>query len=296
MTAENAIVRAELAQAPVKLQRPPVKVGERGIMLTSLDDLWRFAQYVSTSGLAPKGMEKPETILVAIQLGLELGISPISALQNIGVINGRPGIYGDAALALVRASGLCESYEQKWDGLGDKRKAIVTSKRFGAEPQTHEFGVEDARRAGLWDKAGPWKQYPDRMLLFRARGFNLRDNFGDVLKGMRMTEELADTLVTTVHPAPGRYSLRNGSGRAEYSTPPEPTESESRAEMAMRELVESLTDRLEHAETEVQFQSVGAELVEHREALGVYHAGLLSLYQQRYAQRCSSARQPGDDS
>jgi hypothetical protein len=30
------------------------------------------------------------------------------------------------------------------------------------------------------------------MLLFRARGFNLRDNFGDVLKGLRTVEELRD--------------------------------------------------------------------------------------------------------
>jgi hypothetical protein len=30
------------------------------------------------------------------------------------------------------------------------------------------------------------------MLKFRARGFNLRDNFGDILKGFRTTEELQD--------------------------------------------------------------------------------------------------------
>jgi hypothetical protein len=139
-------------------------------------------------------MEKAEAIVPAIQLGLEIGLTPMSALQNVAVINGRPGIYGDAALALVRASGKCESYTQNYVGEGEHRKAVVVSKRVDSpEPITSEFGVADAKRAGLWGKQGPWSQYPDRMLLFRARGFNLRDNFGDILKGLHSLEELRDT-------------------------------------------------------------------------------------------------------
>ncbi len=91
----------------------------------------------------------------------------------------------------MRASGHLESYSQELVGEGDQRKAIVRSKRGGVEI-VNEFSVADAKRAQLWAKAGPWSQYPDRMLIFRARGFNLRDNFGDVLKGFRTTEELAD--------------------------------------------------------------------------------------------------------
>jgi len=116
----------------------------------------------------------------------------MAALQNVAVINGRPGIYGDAALALVRASGLLLSYSQEWSGKADERKAIVTVQRRDCPVQVTEFSVADAKKAGLWGKSGPWSQYSDRMLLFRARGFALRDNFGDVLKGFRTTEELED--------------------------------------------------------------------------------------------------------
>jgi hypothetical protein len=164
----------------------------KGVSLESFEQLWRFATCIAKSPFAPKGMETPEAIVPAIQLGLEIGLSPMAALQNVAVINGRPGIYGDAALALVRASGLCESYTQKTEGAGDTLAAVVTSKREGHEPLTHRFSVADAKKAGLWGKSGPWSQYPERMLLFRARGFNLRDNFGDVLKGLRTTEELSD--------------------------------------------------------------------------------------------------------
>jgi hypothetical protein len=178
-------------QATSKEQRSIVPIGPNGLEFRDMDSLFRFASAVELSGLAPKGFDKKEAIFIALCMALELRMSPMAALQNIAVINGRPGIYGDAALALVRASGLCDSYSQELVGDGDQRKAVVRSARKGVEIIS-EFGVQDAKRAGLWGKAGPWSQYPDRMLIFRARGFNLRDNFGDVLKGFRTTEELHD--------------------------------------------------------------------------------------------------------
>jgi len=181
--------------------KAPLPIGAKGIELESFEALWRFAQCVAASPFAPRGMEKAEAIVPAIQLGLELGLTPMSALQNVAVINGRPGIYGDAALALVRASGRCESYSQKIEGEGDNRAATVISKRDDQEEAiTSVFSVTDAKKAGLWGKQGPWSQYPDRMLLFRARGFNLRDNFGDILKGLQTLEEITDYM----KPVPGR--------------------------------------------------------------------------------------------
>jgi hypothetical protein len=162
--------------------------------LTTLDEAFRFAQYVVAAGFAPKGLEKAESVLIAVQMGRELGLPPMAALQNIAIINGRPGVFGDAALALVRGSGLLVSYSQAWEGTGDARLAKVTARRKGDVADTVQtFSVQDAKKAGLWGKQGPWSQYPDRMLLFRARGFILRDMFGDVLKGFKTTEELADT-------------------------------------------------------------------------------------------------------
>lgn len=188
MSTEN---QSSVSVAPI--QQQPIALGNRGVQLSSYEEMYRFAKSVAISGLAPKGIEKPESILVALQLGLELGLSPMAALQNIAVINGKPGIYGDAALALVRSSGLLDKYSQRWEGTGDARKATVTVLRRGdAEPITSSFSVADAKAAGLWGKTGPWSQYPDRMMLFRARGFALRDAFGDVLKGLRTSEELED--------------------------------------------------------------------------------------------------------
>jgi len=192
---EPNVKTEELAVTKTAAIKAPINFGEQGVQLASLEDAFRFANAVAASGFAPRGMEKPEAILVAIQLGAELGLTPMSALQNIAVINGRPAIYGDAALALVRSSGLLEVFREEEIGEAgkDTQGVKVTAKRKGFDEASETFTVADAKLSKLWANAGPWSDYPKRMLKFRARGFILRDLFGDVLKGLRTMEEVRDT-------------------------------------------------------------------------------------------------------
>lgn len=45
-----------------------------------------YAQAIAKSSFCPKGYcHKPEDVLVAIQMGLEVGLKPMQALQNIAV-------------------------------------------------------------------------------------------------------------------------------------------------------------------------------------------------------------------
>ncbi len=189
--------------------KQPIAFGTTGVELRTFEDAYRFAQCVVASGWAPKGMEKPEAVLIALQHGAELGLPKMAALQNIAVINGRPGIYGDAALALVRSSGLLENFKEEEIGTPGKDDfgIRVSGKRVNNEPASETFTVGDAKLASLWGKQGPWSQYPKRMLKFRARGFWLRDNFGDVLKGMRTVEELHDIPPEPRNVTPGKSGL-----------------------------------------------------------------------------------------
>jgi hypothetical protein len=103
------------------------------------------------------------------------------------------------------------------------------SKRRGRQPQTETFSVRDAKTAELWGKAsksgkpGPWILYPKRMLMFRARGYNLRDNFGDVLKGFTIGELVDD--FDTARQVAGRVVEPNlANGQAQQSaTLPQPS-------------------------------------------------------------------------
>jgi hypothetical protein len=176
----------------------------RGLALASFDDAFRFSKMVAASEFAPKDFRgKPESCLLAIQHGSEIGLSPMQSLQNIACINGRPAIWGDAALAVAMASPVCESVTETIDGEGDNMVATCTAKRRGYEkPTVVRFSVADAKKAGLWGKTGPWSQYSKRMLQLRARGFALRDAFPDVLKGLVTAEEAQDYPTTPAKTEP----------------------------------------------------------------------------------------------
>jgi hypothetical protein len=165
-------------------------------VIIDYDSLMKFSAVVMKSGLAPKGMGSVEAVAVAIQYGLEIGLTPIQALQSVAVINGRPSIYGDAMLGVVRASHLLQSIDERIEGDGDQRVAVCVVQRVGSAPKTTTFSVADAKRAGLWGKPGPWQQYSDRMLRMRARSWALRDEFGDVLRGLIAAEEAQDIPAT----------------------------------------------------------------------------------------------------
>jgi len=126
--------------------------------------------------MAPQGFEKPETCLVGILQGMEMGLSPLFALQRMAIVDGRLTIWGDGALALVLRSGLCVSITEWLEG-NDESEWISHCEvlREGWDrPITRSFAVQDAKRANLWHKPGPWTEYPKRMLQMRARAFTLR--------------------------------------------------------------------------------------------------------------------------
>lgn len=167
---------------------------QQGFAPTTLDEAMRFSDMLAKSSMVPKAYQgKPEDVLVAVQWGKELGLAPLQALQNIACINGKPSVYGDAAMALVQNSPVCENIEEFIESEGTPNPtAVCVAHRKNRTPITARFSVEDAKRAGLWGKQGPWTAYPKRMLQMRARGFALRDAFPDVLKGLITVEEAND--------------------------------------------------------------------------------------------------------
>lgn len=166
-----------------------------GFSLTpkNLDEAMKYAEMMAKSSIVPKNYQgKAGDILVAVQMGAELGLKPIQSLQNIAVINGKPSIYGDACIALIQSHPEFEDIEEFFEGDGDKLTAVCVLKRKGKTPQRATFSVDDAKKASLWAKQGPWSQYPKRMLQMRARGFALRNGFADALLGLILAEEAHD--------------------------------------------------------------------------------------------------------
>lgn len=190
---------------------PDAKLQHKTAML---DYYWRLSQFAVAGNLAPKGMNESACV-IAMVFGEGFDMDPIQSLWNIAVINGRPSMWGDMMLAICMRSGKFDhgAFEETMEGEVNKPgwSASCTVKRTDSDkPRTDTFDIEDAKRAGIFDK-NVWKTYPKRMIQMRARGFALRNAFPDVLGGLYSTEEmLADKaldaldLETAVQVATGR--------------------------------------------------------------------------------------------
>lgn len=253
----------------------------RPIVPQDFDGAWRIANAVVKAGMAPKEFDTAEKAMVAILHGLEVGMTPMAALQSIAIVNGRPTIWGDGALALVRGSGKLEHFNEWIEGDGDQRIAVCEVKRKGDPTAIRRtFSVHDAKIAKLWEKAGPWSQYPNRMLQMRARAFALRDGFADVLRGLGIAEEVGDYAATPdatppappqppAPPAPPSYQ----SAKAEASQPQvgqtEVVDAEfedvagqpaaQKEEFDPNELLSSLESALEQASDEATIEEIWTE-------------------------------------
>jgi hypothetical protein len=177
----------------------------RGFMNpTTVKEGMELAQCIAKSDLAPKDYkDKAGNVLIAMQMGLEVGLSPMQAIQNIAVINGRPAVWGDAMLAICQNS---PDFENINENESTDKMGVCVVKRKGMEAQRREFTVADAQKANLWNKQGSWQTSPARMLKLRARAFALRDTFADALRGLQSAEEQRDIIETTatVVPMPKR--------------------------------------------------------------------------------------------
>jgi hypothetical protein len=228
-------------------------VTRQGFAPATITEAMEFSKMLADSSMVPRAYQgKPQDIMVCVQWGYEIGLAPMQALQNIAVINGKPSVYGDAAMALVQASPVCEGVEEYMEGEGTPNPvAVCVAHRKGRKPVTAKFSVEDAKRAGLWGKQGPWQAYPKRMLAMRARGFALRDAFPDVLKGLITAEEAQD-FPDEAKPKAARNPL-------DALAPPVPTK-----EISEPMVLESVTF---HTDAQVNGEDIPAGTTVHVEAV-----------------------------
>lgn len=172
-----------------------VKQDENSLLSSNnFEHYYRIANMMSKSDMVPKSYkDKPQDILLAMEFGRSVGLAPLPAVQNIAVINGKPCLYGDALIAVCSGHPDFENIEEEPIMEGELTVGYsCTVVRKGRQPVRQTFTKQQAEKAGLWGRQGPWSQYPVRMLQMRARAFALRDSFADALSGMSIAEEVKD--------------------------------------------------------------------------------------------------------
>ena len=160
------------------------------LMPATFDDKYQMAGILCRSGLIPQGLNTPEKVCVALEWGHELQLSPMVAVNNIAVINGKPTLSADLMGALVKRSPEYGGIE--WTCQTEEKAECVITRILPngkEEKYTSTFTIEDAKNAGLIGK-DVWRKYPKRMLKHRCMAYGLRDVFPDLLAGLYSPEEM----------------------------------------------------------------------------------------------------------
>ena len=143
----------------------------KGLVCKDAAGLWLLAGIYERSGTLPTSIANRESAFMAMQFGMELGLSPTECLRSVYFVNKRPALYGDVPLGLVRRSGLMAEFSETLEGVGDKMVATCRCRRKDSEHEfVATFSMDDARAAGL-ARSGMYDKYRGRMLKYRARGF-----------------------------------------------------------------------------------------------------------------------------
>jgi hypothetical protein len=190
-------------------------------------DIARLAQEIANTDFVPDAMRgKPAAVTAAILAGREMGIGPMTSLQHIHVIKGKPGQSAHLMRGLVLAAG----HEMDPIEVTDSR-AVVRGRRAGETDWVLvEFTAAQARTAKI-DLGG----YPADKLYARASARLCRRKFADVILGLAYTvEELQDGDAQLIDAgespaalpageeapaAPQRTAQRKSSTRAKTSAP-----------------------------------------------------------------------------
>ena len=164
-----------------------------------LSQAWRCAEFLGQSALVPETYQRhPENCLIALDLANRSGMSPLTVMQNLYIVKGKPAWAGQFAIALVNASRrfsrplrpvfFGEEGTPSW-GCYMETYDLEGNKVVGTR-----ITMQMAKDEGWIDKSGSkWKTMPEQMLMYRAGAFFARVHCPDVLYGVQMAEEVKDT-------------------------------------------------------------------------------------------------------
>ena len=150
----------------------------------SVSDIETMAKAITKSGLF--GIKSPEQAVALMLVAQSEGRHPASVASEFDIIQGRPALKSQAALARFQAAG----GKIQWTSRGPSKCSAKFAHAQGGELEI-TWTMERANAAGLTGKA-TWRQYPDQMLSARVVAEGVRAVFPACLCGVYLAEEVQD--------------------------------------------------------------------------------------------------------
>lgn len=165
----------------------------------SMNKAYKNAAILAKSDLVPDTYKnRPENVLLAIDLASRTGFSLMQVMQNLFIVRGKPGWSGSFCMSAIKSSGQYEwvKYvrvgEEGTDSYGYMVQA--KSRATGEVINGPVVDWQTVKAYGWHTKPGSqWKMAPDLMFRYRAAAFFARTECPEVLQGLQTSEELRDT-------------------------------------------------------------------------------------------------------
>lgn len=158
----------EKRQTEISLKRAEAAATTKTSVLdpVSYAQMKNIAKDLIAGGAASPDAKTPEQLLVKLQAGHELGLTPIESLNSLYIVNGRVTLWGSALLKRLRVFGWSVQYK---DESQDACTVIATK---GEETIEDTFKYEDAKQSGYThDSYGKikvgWREGQNRKLKLR---------------------------------------------------------------------------------------------------------------------------------
>ena len=159
---------------------------------------WKMANILAGSTIIPQSYRnKTGDCLIAMDIGIRLGTSPIMVMQNSQVVQGNFTWKGSACKAMIDGCGRFERSEYVYFGDPKDESWGCCLQAFDKHTNKNIVGpsvtIQMAVNEGWYNKNGSkWKTMPEIMLAYRAATFFARLHCPEVLMGFMTTEEHKD--------------------------------------------------------------------------------------------------------
>jgi len=164
--------------------------------LIPFESEWKIMKETATmlinTGFLPPAINTPQKAMALMLKGRELNIPPMSAIEQINIIQGKPAVSAELQLALIYRK--YPNAQINFKQLSNKICEIHAA-RPGGPVNVFGFTIEDASQASLLGKP-VWKQYPRAMLRSRCISEMARSLFPECILGLSHTQEELGAEVT----------------------------------------------------------------------------------------------------
>lgn len=193
---------SELRQANTPaVQNPEVALAKPGYdSAASFEGLQRIGKMFASSTMVPaqfRGMQNIGNTCIALEMALRMKASPMMVLQNMYMVQGKPGWSTQFLIACFNQTGRFSSIRYEFEGQPGTDswgcRATATELSTGEKVQGTLVTMAIAKREGWYGKSGSkWQTMPEQMLRYRAAAWLIRSVAPEVAMGMYTVDELRD--------------------------------------------------------------------------------------------------------